>query len=165
MKQVRIYTDGGCSGNPGPGGYGAVLLYGEHRKEIFGGFKRTTNNRMEIFACIVALDILKYQCDVTLYSDSKYVVNSIEKGWAERWRKNNWQKDRLNKAKNADLWEKLLSLCDKHKVKFNWVKGHAGNRENERCDTLVGKGRTASALPEDHEYEKSIEISAKTTTV
>ncbi|MCW5212898.1 ribonuclease HI, partial [Desulfobulbus sp. TB] len=139
LKKVTIYTDGGCQGNPGPGGYGAVLLCGNHRKEISGGYKLTTNNRMELLACIAALEALKEQCNVTVYSDSKYVVESIEKGWAKRWKANGWKRNKKDKAENPDLWERLLDLGAKHKVKFEWVKGHAGNRENERCDKLAGE--------------------------
>ena len=161
MKKVTIYTDGGCSGNPGPGGYGAVLLYGEHRKEISGGFKKTTNNRMEIIACIAALEALKYKCDVTVYSDSKYIVDSIEKGWAKRWKMNGWKRNKKEKAKNTDLWERVLNLCEKHEVTFKWVKGHAGNRENERCDRLTKEARKSDILPKDNEYENYLKIKDK----
>ncbi len=154
MKNVTIYTDGGCLGNPGPGGYGAVLLYGQHRKEMSDGFKLTTNNRMEILACIVALEALKYKCDVTVYSDSKYTVDSIEKGWAKRWKMNGWKRNKKEKAKNPDLWERLLNLCEKHEVKLKWVKGHAGNRENERCDELATEAAKRDNLPEDKKYEE-----------
>ena len=154
LKKVVIYTDGGCIGNPGPGGYGAVLLYEDHRKEISAGYKLTTNNRMEISACIAALELLKCQCDVTVYSDSKYVVDSIEKGWAKKWRANNWKRNKKDKAENPDLWERLLDLCEKHQVQFKWVKGHAGNSENERCDKLAGKAAKSHHLLTDTNYEK-----------
>ncbi len=137
MKKVEIYTDGACSGNPGPGGWGAILRYGNKEKELFGGEQSTTNNRMELTACIEALNALKEPCEVTLTTDSQYVVNGITKGWAESWRKNNWIKGDKKPALNPDLWELLLDLCSKHNVTFNWIKGHAGHPENERCDTLA----------------------------
>jgi len=137
MKKITIYTDGACSGNPGPGGYGVVLIHNAHRKELSGGEKETTNNRMETLAAIVALEALNQPCEVALYSDSKYLVDAIEKGWARRWRENNWMRNKKDPALNVDLWERLLPLTDKHKVSFHWVKGHAGNPENERCDELA----------------------------
>jgi len=137
MKTVTIYTDGACSGNPGPGGYGAVLIHKAHRKELSGGDPATTNNRMEMLAAIVALEALKEPCEVALYSDSKYLVDAIQKGWAIRWRQNNWMRNKKDPALNTDLWERLLQLLEKHTVNFNWVKGHAGNPENERCDELA----------------------------
>jgi ribonuclease HI len=137
MKNVTVYTDGACSGNPGPGGYGTVLIYNAHRKEISKGFKQTTNNRMEISGVIAGLEALREPCAVTLYSDSRYVVDAIKKGWARRWRANGWMRNKEEPALNADLWEKLLPLLEKHRVKFKCVKGHAGNKENERCDELA----------------------------
>jgi len=137
MKSVTIYTDGACSGNPGPGGYGAVLLHKSHRKELSGGDPQTTNNRMEMLAAIIALEALKESCEVDLYSDSKYLVDAIQQGWAVRWQKNNWMRNKKDLALNTDLWERLLLLLDKHVVRFHWVKGHAGNPENERCDALA----------------------------
>ena len=137
MKKVEIYTDGACSGNPGPGGWGAVLIYGAHRKEISGGEPQTTNNRMEIMAVIRGLELLKEPCEVTLTSDSRYVVDAIEKKWAIRWQQNNWMRNKKEPALNADLWEIMLSLIKKHRVTFHWVKGHAGHPENERCDELA----------------------------
>ena len=137
MKTVLIYTDGACSGNPGPGGYGAVLIYGNHRKEFSGYDPETTNNRMELMGVIISLKALKEPCNVNLYSDSKYVVDAIEKGWAIRWKQNNWKRNKTEKALNTDLWEELLNLLEKHKVSFHWVKGHAGHPENERCDELA----------------------------
>ena len=137
MKKVTIYTDGACSGNPGPGGYGVVLLHKSHRKELSGGEAQTTNNRMEIMAAIIGLEALKEPCQVALYSDSKYVVDAIKEGWALRWRQNNWMRNKKDPALNPDLWERLLTLLTKHEVTFNWVKGHAGNPENERCDVLA----------------------------
>jgi ribonuclease HI len=137
MKKITIYTDGACSGNPGPGGYGAVLIYGTHRKEISGGEAQTTNNRMEMTAVIKGLEMLKEPCEVAIFSDSRYVVDAIEKGWALRWQKNNWKRNKKEPALNPDLWEQLLNLLQQHKVTFHWVKGHAGNPENERCDFLA----------------------------
>lgn len=136
-KRVEIFTDGACSGNPGPGGWGAVLLYGNARRELCGGDPSTTNNRMELTACINALKALREPCEVTLTADSKYIVDAVNLGWAAKWRKNNWIKSDKKPALNADLWEQLLDLCAVHDVSFRWVKGHAGNRENERCDRLA----------------------------
>lgn len=136
-KQVDIYTDGACSGNPGPGGYGTILSYKGVEKELSGGEANTTNNRMELTAVIVGLEALKESCDVTLYSDSKYVIDAIEKGWAVKWRSNGWKRNKKEPALNSDLWEKLLNLLEKHSVKLIWVKGHAGNPKNERCDRLA----------------------------
>src|SRR5215208_4509846 len=150
--KVTIYTDGGCIGNPGPGGYGVVLLFNGHRKELSGGFRLTTNNRMELMGAIVALESLKRRCEVKLYSDSKYVVDAIELGWAERWRENNWKRNKKEKAINPDLWERLLELCEKHDVEFAWVKAHAGNPENERCDQLAKQSAYKKDLPEDENY-------------
>ena len=137
MKKVEIFTDGACKGNPGPGGWGAILRYGKAEKEISGGESSTTNNRMEISAVLEALKCLKESCDVTLYSDSQYVCNAIEKGWAKKWKANNWMRNKTDPALNADLWEDLLNLCEKHKMTIVWVKGHAGHPENERCDRLA----------------------------
>jgi ribonuclease HI len=155
MKHVTLYTDGGCINNPGPGGYGAVLLYGSHRKELSGGFRMTTNNRMEILAAIAGLEALKESCRVTLYSDSQYLVNSIEKGWARRWQANGWMRTNKEEAINPDLWERLLKLCGIHKVRFEWVRGHAGRRENERCDQLAKSAANGSHLAIDMGYEKA----------
>jgi len=154
MTEVTIYTDGGCRGNPGPGGYGVVLLSGQHRKELSGAYKHTTNNRMELMACIVALEALKQPCRVTLHSDSKYIVDSITKGWARRWRANGWRRNKTEKAINPDLWARLLDLCEKHEAKFVWVKGHAGNKENERCDRLVQKAIDKGKLLDDLNYTR-----------
>lgn len=136
-KHVVIYTDGACSGNPGPGGYGIILQYGEHRKELSKGFAETTNNRMELLAVITALEALKTSCAVDLYSDSKYVIDAVQKGWAVKWRSKNWMRTPKEKAKNPDLWERLLKLLDDHDVTFHWVKGHASNENNNRCDELA----------------------------
>lgn len=137
MKKIKIYTDGACSGNPGPGGYGVILKYNEHIKELSGGEPDTTNNRMELTAVITGLSALKEPCQVDLYSDSKYIIDAVTKGWAEKWQANNWIKSDKKKALNSDLWERLLSLLKVHKVTFTWVKGHAGHPENERCDELA----------------------------
>lgn len=137
MKKVLIFTDGACSGNPGPGGWGAVLRYGSTEKELSGGEAQTTNNRMELTACIEALKALKEPCDVTLTTDSQYVANGITKGWAESWRKNGWKKADKKPALNSDLWQELLELINKHTVEIIWIKGHAGHPENERCDRLA----------------------------
>lgn len=137
MKKVYIYTDGACSGNPGKGGWGAILVYKNHRKEISGAEENTTNNKMELTAMIKALEMLKEPCEVEAYTDSKYVCDSINNGWAKSWEKNNWVKKDKKPALNADLWEKLLNLIEKHSVQINWVKGHAGHPENERCDELA----------------------------
>ena len=137
MRKVTIYTDGACSGNPGPGGYGTVMIHGEHRREISGGEAETTNNRMEMMAVIIGLEALKQPCQVDLYSDSRYVVDAIEKGWVVRWKQNNWMRNKKEAALNVDLWERMLSLLGTHNVTFHWVKGHAGHPENERCDELA----------------------------
>lgn len=137
MKKIEIFTDGACSGNPGPGGWGAILRYNDNEKELSGGALSTTNNRMELTACIEALSALKMPCEVTLTTDSQYVVNGITKGWAESWRNNGWIKGDKKPALNSDLWEQLLNLTETHKVTFNWIKGHAGHTENERCDALA----------------------------
>ncbi len=135
--KVEIFTDGACSGNPGPGGYGAILRVGDHVKELSGGAPETTNNRMELMGVIEALSALKYPCDVVLTTDSKYVVDSVTKGWARSWKAKGWVKADKKPALNIDLWERLLELLDKHNVQFIWVKGHAGHPENERCDRLA----------------------------
>lgn len=136
-KYIEIFTDGACSGNPGPGGWGVVLRYGEHEKELCGGEENTTNNRMELTAAIKGLEALKEPCAVRLVTDSKYVADGIGKGWARSWRENGWRKADKKPALNSDLWERLLSLLDTHDVKIEWVKGHAGHPENERCDSLA----------------------------
>jgi len=137
MKQVTIYTDGACSGNPGPGGWGAILSYNGHEKELSGGEKNTTNNRMELTAVISALEALKEPCEVELYSDSKYVIDALSKGWAKSWQAKKWIKSDKKPALNPDLWEKLLSLCSVHSMSYHWVKGHADNEFNNRCDELA----------------------------
>lgn len=137
MKKVNIYTDGACSGNPGKGGWGAILIYNDIEKEISGGADDTTNNRMELTAVIMALEMLKQPCEVTLTTDSKYVCDAVVKGWLYNWEKNNWKKADKKPALNVDLWQQLLPLLEKHKVTFEWIKGHNGNPYNERCDRLA----------------------------
>lgn len=136
-KFVEIFTDGACSGNPGPGGYGVILRYNGHIKELSGGDSATTNNRMELTAVIRALDALKEPCKVTLTTDSQYVVNSVEKKWLYNWEKKNWIRSKNDPVPNTDLWKQLIPLLEKHEVKFVWVRGHNGHPENERCDELA----------------------------
>ena len=150
---IIIYTDGGCSFNPGPGGYGAVILNGDARRELSGGFRLTTNNRMELSGCIEGLKRLPAPSSVTLISDSKYVVDAATKGWAKKWRKNGWMRTATDAAENYDLWGQLLDLCEKHSVEFVWVKGHAGNTENECCDRLATTAAADKNLPADTAYE------------
>jgi ribonuclease HI len=137
QPDVTIYTDGACSGNPGPGGYGAVLLFGEKRLELSQGYRNTTNNRMELLAVIVALERLTRPCGVTVYSDSQYVVDSVTKRWVYGWQRNGWRRADKKPAQNIDLWKRLLPLLEQHKVVFKWVRGHNNNVENERCDQLA----------------------------
>jgi ribonuclease HI len=137
MKHVTIYTDGACSGNPGPGGWGAILEYQGQEKELSGGAQETTNNRMELMGVISALEALKEPCEVDLYSDSQYIIHAVEKGWAVRWQANGWMRNKKERALNSDLWERLLSLLQGHKVTFHWVKGHAENPKNNRCDAMA----------------------------
>jgi ribonuclease HI len=136
-KEVSIYTDGACSGNPGPGGWAAILVFGNHERELSGGEKCTTNNRMELTAVLSALEALKEPCRVELYSDSKYIVDAVEKGWVVAWQARGWKKADKENVKNTDLWERLLSLLKVHEVSFTWVKGHAENEFNRRCDSLA----------------------------
>lgn len=154
MKNIDIYTDGACSGNPGSGGYGIVLLYNGKRKELSQGYKLTTNNRMEMLAVIKSLEALKEPCNVTLYSDSKYVIDAITKGWVEKWKKNNWKRNKTDMASNIDLWEIMLELLNKHNVNFIWVKGHADNVENERCDYLARMAIASGNFLTDENYKK-----------
>lgn len=137
MKQVDIFTDGACSGNPGPGGWGAILRYKGTDKEISGGEAHTTNNRMELTAVIEALKLLKEPCEVTLWTDSKYVADGLGKGWAAGWKKNGWKKADKKPALNPDLWDELLNLNDKHTITIQWIKGHASHPENEKCDRMA----------------------------
>ena len=149
MKTVEIYTDGACSGNPGPGGYGVILKSGDHQREISAGFRKTTNNRMEMRAVIEGLRLLKEPCQVDVYSDSKYLVDAVQKGWARRWQKNNWYRNVREKALNTDLWTALLELLENHQVKFHWVRGHDGHPENERCDQLAVQATNGENLQND----------------
>ncbi|MEJ5267813.1 MAG: ribonuclease HI [Bacteroidales bacterium] len=150
---VEIYTDGAASGNPGPGGYGIVLKSGKHRKELSGGFRKTTNNRMELLAVIIALESLKKpNCNVTVYTDSKYVSDAFNLGWIERWKRKNFKK-----VKNPDLWQRLINVINNHNVKFVWVKGHADNPENNLCDKLAVQASKQANLPADEYYETLIE--------
>jgi len=160
MKQVTIYTDGACIGNPGPGGYGVVLIYdrptkGVDRMELSGGFKLTTNNRMELTAVITALRALHTRCDVTLRSDSEYIVTWMRVGLPKRWRERNWRGGKRGRIQNPDLWQQVLDLCDKHDIVFEMVKGHDGDRENDRCDELARLAARSDNLPADTMYEES----------
>jgi ribonuclease HI len=150
---IQIYTDGACKGNPGPGGYGVVLISGDRKKELSGGFLKTTNNRMELLGCIEGIRSLKKTSSVVLTSDSKYVVNAMEKGWAKKWRSKGWMLSPSKPAKNPDLWEQLLELCVEHTVEFKWVKGHNNHPENERCDELAVAASEGQDLPPDTGFE------------
>ena len=151
--RIIIYTDGSSLGNPGPGCYGVVMSTSGGNRELSGGFRKTTNNRMELLACIVGLEQLETPSAVVLYSDSRYVVDGITKGWAKKWQRNDWRKSNGGKALNIDFWERLLSLCDRHDVHWVWVKGHAGNPGNERCDKLATQAANRPELPPDVAYE------------
>ena len=151
MDKVEIYSDGACSGNPGPGGTGTILMSGELRKELSSGYRKTTNNRMELMAAIIGLSALKKRCSVELYSDSKYMVESMNKGWVQVWQANNWKK-----KKNRDLWVQMLELDKRHEIKFTWVKGHADNEFNNRCDELAVEAAAAEELEIDEWYEAEI---------
>jgi ribonuclease HI len=154
LKQVTVYTDGGCFGNPGPGGYAAVLVSEGRRKVLTGGRRLTTNNRMEILAAIAALEALKNRCRVTVRSDSKYLVDAVQLGWAAKWRSKGWMRNKKERAENADLWVRLLELTAGHEVTFEWVRGHAGNPENEFCDRAAAEALQAAELPADEPYEQ-----------
>ena len=151
--KVLIYTDGSAIENPGPGGFGVILRYEGHRKELSGGFRLTTNNRMELLACIEGLKALKHRCSVVLFSDSKYVVEGMAKGRAERWRANAWRLADDEEVKNADLWRELVELCEQHDIEFRWVRGHSGNRDNQRCDRLAMAAAQGRGLVADTAYE------------
>ena len=153
MPHVLIYTDGGAIGNPGPGGYGCVLLNKSHRRELFGGFRLTTNNRMEIMAAVAALRALKTQSVVTLYSGSKHVVEWMTTGLVGKWKTNEWRRGRKGRVLNVDLWQELLRLCSQHDVTFAWLGGHAGHPENERCEQLSQQAARRKDLPPDTSYE------------
>lgn len=158
---VEIFTDGACVGNPGQGGYAAILKMGERRREISGGFRETTNNRMELMAAIVGLEALKKPCRVKLYSDSRYLVDAYNKGDVRRWQANGWMRTRREAAENVDLWERLLELCAVHQVEMVWVEGHAGHPENERCDRLATSAAQGKDLPPDAAFEAGTTHSAK----
>ncbi len=152
MKEVVIYTDGGARGNPGPGGYGAIVTFGKFRKELKGAFDHTTNNRMELMAVISALEMLKEPCAVTVHSDSKYVIDALSKGWLEGWKKRAWKKSDKKPVLNQDLWRRLDAAAGRHKPTWKWVKGHAGNPLNERCDELVHEAIDEGNLVIDQGY-------------
>jgi ribonuclease HI len=153
LPAVTIYTDGACLGNPGPGGYGIVLIHGDKRKELSGGRRLTTNNRMELLAAIVALVALKRECQVDLYTDSQYLRSGIEQGWARKWRANGWRKADKSPVKNVDLWQRLLAEIDRHEVRLHWVRGHVGNHDNERADRLAVAAAKQPDLPPDPGFE------------
>ncbi|WP_107851372.1 ribonuclease HI [Oceanimonas marisflavi] len=150
MKQVQLFTDGSCLGNPGPGGYGAVLIYKQHRKELSGGYRLTTNNRMELMAAIKGLETLSHDCEVELTTDSQYVRQGITQ-WIKGWKRNNWRTAAKTPVKNADLWQQLDELCQRHKVQWHWVRGHTGHPENERCDDLA---REAAMDSNNHQEDE-----------
>ena len=150
MKKVCIYTDGACSGNPGPGGWAAILMYNGREKVLSGGDPRTTNNRMELMGVISALGALKEPCCVDLWSDSKYVIDALEKGWARSWKARGWKRANKEPALNPDLWEELLSLCERHEMHYHWVKGHADNPYNNRCDALAVRERDHQTAREEN---------------
>lgn len=162
LQRIEIFTDGGCVPNPGAGGYSVILVHPKKRAELSGGFRLTTNNRMEIFAVIAGLELLKMPCDVTVYSDSKYVVDAMAEGWAAKWKIKGWWRTRKEKAANTDLWDRLLKLCEIHKVEFRWVRGHAGHAQNERCDELAMAALKKADLPIDEGFEnKSDEVESR----
>lgn len=153
VKKIEIYTDGACKGNPGPGGCACVLIYRQHRLELAYGYRETTNNRMEILAVIKALEALKETCSIDLYSDSRYVVEAVNQNWLENWQRNAWRKSDKSAVLNRDLWERLLQLLHKHQIRFHWVKGHAENPENDRCDKLASAAALDTAeLQEDQGF-------------
>lgn len=157
MPIIEIYTDGACASNPGPGGYGIVMLYKDkngitHKKEFSKGFSLTTNNRMELLAVVDALNLVKMPCEIFLYSDSKYVVDAINQKWLNSWQEKNWKANTKNPVKNVDLWKKFLQAQKPHKITFIWVKGHASNKYNELCDKLAVKARNSSNLENDEGY-------------
>lgn len=153
LRRVTIHTDGSCIGNPGPGGFAAILEYKGQERELSGGFRRTTNNRMEILAVIAGLEALTERCSVIVYSDSQYVVEAIEKGWAKKWKANGWMRNKRERAVNPDLWERLLDELDKHQVELRWVRGHSGNAGNMRADRLAVAAARGKDLTRDEGYE------------
>ena len=152
-SKVLAFSDGSALGNPGPGGYGVVLTYRGTTKELSRGYRYTTNNRMELLGAIVALETLKRRCSVALTTDSRYVVDGISEGWAEKWRANGWRRGKRGKAQNQDLWERLLNAASRHDVTFNWVRGHSGHPFNERCDQLANEAAKSTVLSNDKGYE------------
>jgi ribonuclease HI len=150
---VELYSDGACLGNPGRGGYGVILVHGDARKELSGGARLTTNNRMELLGVIKGMEALKEPCSVSVFSDSEYVIRAMKNGWARSWKANGWVKKDRKPALNADLWKRMLELCSEHEVQFQWVKGHAGHPENERCDRLAVAAANLPDLPVDEGYE------------
>ena len=161
VNPVTIYTDGACTGNPGPGGYGAVIIQDGKRRELSKGYAMTTNNRMELMAAIAALESLTQSSQVRLFTDSKYLSDAINKGWTDTWQANGWRKSDKSKVLNMDLWKRLLHLLDKHEVRILWVKGHAGHKENERCDQLAVQAAQGKNLSQDSAYEISKESQIK----
>ncbi|SHN56586.1 ribonuclease HI [Desulfovibrio litoralis] len=153
MKEVEIFTDGSCLGNPGAGAYAAILRYNGTEKNIVGGFSLTTNNRMEVMAAISALELLKEPCKATIYTDSRYLCDAIEKKWLKGWQKNGWKTAAKKAVKNQDLWERLAILLEKHQIRFVWVEGHAGHIENEKCDELARTEAAKKSLPPDLGFE------------
>ncbi len=154
LYEVTIYTDGACLGNPGPGGYGVVILYRDVRRELSAGYRRTTNNRMEIMAAIAGLERLTKPCQVTLHSDSEYLVKAMSLGWARRWQAQGWMRNKKEPALNPDLWQRLLKLCETHRVEFKWLRGHDSSVENNRCDTLASEAAAGGGLLVDEAYER-----------
>ena len=155
MQEVSLYPDGACSGNPGPGGYGTVMIFGAHRRELSAGFFRTTNNRMEVMAVIAGLGELKRPCKVNVCSDSKYLVDSMNGNWPLKWKARAWKKVGGGRVENVDLWEQMIVLADRHQLSFQWVKGHAGHEENEACDQLAVAASLQKNLPSDIGYEEA----------
>lgn len=154
MKHVTIYTDGSSRGNPGPGGFGCLLIYNNQQREISGGFAKTTNNRMEIMAALRGIESLKEPCEVTLYSDSKYLIDTMAKGWIHGWKKKGWSRGPNKPLKNIDLWQRMSQTIQGHKIQWKWVKGHAGHAENERCDELATAAADRRGNPADEGFKK-----------
>ncbi|MBT8036932.1 MAG: ribonuclease HI [Verrucomicrobiae bacterium] len=152
MKKISIYTDGSARGNPGPGGYGTLLVYQGQIRELSGGFARTTNNRMEILAALTGIEALKESCEVTVYSDSKYLIDTMNKGWIHGWKKKGWKRGPHKPLKNTDLWQRMHALLDRHTINWQWVKGHNGHPENERCDVLATTAADQKNNPTDHGF-------------
>jgi len=157
LPHVDIYTDGGCEPNPGPGGYGVVLVHPKKRAEVSGGYRLTTNNRMEILAAIAGLELLKQPCKVTVFSDSQYLVRAMSEGWVAAWKSRSWWRTNKERPENVDLWQRLDRLCETHQVEFRWIQGHAGHPENERCDRLSMAALRQAGLPVDEGYENKPE--------